>query len=96
VLTIPEIFDVIRGKLQVPRAESKRKELLLRFILEHASSELLEKLKDEADHKELRCEERLAARCVEGLTAWRGGEEQREEQQEARDTTKYLELPKCW
>ena len=99
-LTVAELLDHTRGNLQIPRANSKRKELLLDYIFANGSPDLFAQLSDAVVNKQTlqvqKREENLAARKRkrnENQNMRRTAARLEEIAEEDRDTAKFLELP---
>ena len=99
-LTVAELLDHTRGNLQIPRANSKQKELLLDYIFANGSPDLFAQLSDAVVNKQTlqvqKREENLAARKRkrnENQNMQRTAARLEEIAEEDRDTAKFLELP---
>ena len=99
-LIVAELLDHMRGNLQIPRANSKQKELLLDYIFANGSPDLFAQLSDAAANKQtLQVQKRegnLAARKRkrnENQNERRTTARLEEIVEEDQDTAKFLELP---
>lgn len=96
-LTITELKQVIRGRLELPHSHSQRKEQILSWILGHADDsvrdELEEKCREKAAMMREKDRERKRKRAASRQTQRKARRMEHVEAQSTHDIDKYLELP---
>src|SRR6266478_375550 len=90
-LPIPDIISIVKGSLQIPAHQRRRKDILTRYVLEHASAPLKSILEETVKSrttdqplKRKRNPERFQARKAKRAE---------EVEQDVHDTSKFLQLP---
>ena len=91
LLPIPEILSIVKDSLQILRPQRARKDVLIRYVLEHASAPLLSVL-EEAVRSRTPDQPLKRKRNFERFQA-RKARRAEEIEQDVHDVSKFLELP---